>query len=294
MEVSGDIAYVHKTHPFLNCNRACHVKGFYRSWRQVLHLVVGVEAVEVKRSISPQVFVDPAGKFPELFGRVVVGRDYKVHYLYMDSKLLCKQGSFEHRSQFCTADVPVKFFGKSLYVHTEGVQVRGDLPKGFGGDVAVGDITRPEACLLCKFCPVVSILIPDGGLIVSPGNRLAARHFSLPDKLGGAESPRVSIFRGCLGKHPVLAVPAPEVAAHGPYGIGKGTRVIVVKRLYFDMRHCLTFNSPIDQGKEGTLAVFPDPADAPFSGLDFAAVGTKVTEDPVIPELFIKHGFMNH
>ena len=73
-------------------------------------------AIRSYYGIFSKVFVDPAGKFPELVGRVVAGGNYQVYNLHMDPELLCKQGGFEYRSQFCTAHIPIEFFGKCLYV----------------------------------------------------------------------------------------------------------------------------------------------------------------------------------
>ncbi len=87
----------------------------------------------------------------------------------------------------------------------------------------------------------------------------------------------------------ILTEKATEIAPYRGNRIASGDGVEVIQRLLFNRVHILGDEPPVDQGQEGTVAVFTHSALASFPRFDPAELSTKKACDLAAIQSSVKH-----
>ncbi len=184
----------------------------------------------------------------------------------------------------------VKLLGKSLDIHAKGVKIRADLIQRFWGDKAVGHVVGQKTTLLGQLCAIQSILKPDGGLVVGPGDTFAVARSGRLRRVPGTQVLDFAIIQVSPGVSnvPVLTAGTTEVAPYGSQRQPGTSRVKVKQRLLLDGRDHGAGDPGVDQRVKLTFPVDSSVAVSEPIRLYIASSLTDIAPDFAIGEPVVK------
>jgi hypothetical protein len=98
---------------------------------------------------------------------------------------------------------------------------------------------------------------------------------------------------GILGNFIVLAMEAPEVAAHGGNGIGTGPGQEMKERLFLNGIDILGDDPAVYEAVKGAVPVFPYAANPSFARIDFAFMRAQMAMHLLVVQALPKSGFFH-
>jgi len=234
--VPWNVAYVDVAQPLIMRNFHGYLESLDWRWLAVCHLVLRIEAAEMRRCGWPKLLNAPLAKLSDFLGIIIFSRYHEVGGLKVYAVFDHPFASLEDRLHATRhpAYLFIEAVAERFDVDVCRVKIRADLLPSIQAHVPVRHVDVVEALLVCELCSVVAELEPYCGFDVCVGDALAVVALRQLDHALGSDFIASNGFDVCLRDGPVLAVAARKVAADGAYGEGSAPWPEVVERLFLD------------------------------------------------------------
>ncbi len=164
----------------------------------------------------------------------------------------------------------VEIIGEGFQIDIRGIHVLVEVGSSFGGDVPRSDGYGSDALLVARLRDINRVFCKDDGIVVSKGDRSAAKSPSLIGNVFRGRRVGELVPRACLADVPILAKTAAEIAAGGSKGEHTSSRQEVVQRFFLDRVDAESAAATIGRQHDSVFQAFANKTETALAFIQFA------------------------